>query len=526
MYKILMTYKSVEGLDTLIKNQNFKLDINPKPDIETLKKLIVDVDAILIRSEVKITSEIISMAKNLRLIARAGTGVDNVDVKAASEKGVAVINVPGGNTIAAAEHTMALILAAARNVPEAHASLKEHKWEREKYTGFELCGKTIGLVGFGRIAREVSVRSKSFGMNVVSYDPYISSEFAKSLGVDMVDTFENLLKLSDIISIHIPLSDSTKNLINKESISKMKDGVLIINTARGPIVNSKDLAEALSDGKVRAAIDVFPEEPPKEFALIDAKNIVVTPHLGASTEEAQIKIAKEVSECIVDFFEKGIIRNAVNMPTIDIETFKNIKPYLELAEKMGRFHSQISDGAPKELNITYSGEINELPTHLLTLSYLKGVFISIVEGPINYINAPLIAKNRGISVNEKRTSKSEDFSSLLTVSLMTETEENEVSGTIFSHKMPRIVRINGLPLDVYPAGCMLFLLNVDKPGIIGKVGTLLGENKINIAGMDVARVSAGTDAFTLINVDACPSGGILEQIKEIDGVKKVKYIEI
>lgn len=526
MYKILMTYKNTEGLDRLLENPNFKVNIHPKPDVETLKKLIVDIDGLLIRSEVKITADIIKEAKKLKLIARAGTGVDNVDAKAATEKGIAVINVPGGNTIAAAEHTMALLLALARNVPEAYQSLKQHKWDREKFTGIELLGKTIGLIGFGRISREVAARAKSFGMNVITYDPFITEEFAKSLGVGTADSLDNLLAASDIVSIHVPLNDSTKNLINKDSISKMKNGAFLINTARGPIVNSADLAEALKSGRIKAAVDVFPDEPPKDFDLIDSPNIVVTPHLGASTEEAQIKIAKEIAECITEFFEKGIIRNAVNMPTIDIDAFNILKPYLDLAEKMGRFQSQALDGAVREVNVTYSGEATERPVYFITLAYLKGFLSSVISEPINYINAPIIAKNRGIVVNENKSSKTQDFSTLITTVVKTESETNEISGTLFSHNAPRIVRLNELPLDINPAGCMLFLTNIDKPGIIGKIGTLLGDNGINIAGMDVARIAAGAEAYTLINVDACPSAELLQKIKNIDGIKKVKFIEI
>lgn len=527
MFKILMTYKSTEGLEALFNNKNFNVEVHPKPDVEKLKKLIEDVDGILIRSEVKITADIINAAKKLKIIARAGTGVDNVDVKTATQKGIAVINVPGGNTIAACEHTMALILALARNIPDAYISLRQHKWEREKFIGMELLGKTIGLIGFGRIAREVAERCKSFGMKVLAYDPYIADDFAKSMNVAMVNSLDEIFKTSDIISLHVPLSDSTKNLINRDAISKMKPGTLLINTARGAILNIEDVTEAVKAGKIRLAVDVFPEEPPQDFTLIDSNNVVATPHLGASTEEAQVKIAKEISECLVEFFEKGIIRNAVNMPSIDIETFNSIKPYLHLAEKLGKFQSQITEGAIKKVNLSYTGETLERSSYFLTVAYLKGLLSSIMEDEtISYINALSLAKDRGIVVNESKSSQTEDFSTLITTQLYTESDFSELGGTVFSKNIPRIVKMDKLPIDINPSGCMLFVRNTDKPGMIGKIGTLLGHHNINIGGMEVARASAGTDAYTIINVDLCPSRDLLDGIKAIEGIKKVKFVEL
>lgn len=526
MFKILMTYKSSEGLDALLSNKNFDIAVHPKPDAETFKKLIADADGLLIRSEVKVTRDVFAAAKKLKLVARAGTGVDNVDIAAATEKGVAVMNVPGGNTIAAAEHTMALLLSLVRNIPSAHASLKSHKWEREKFVGEELPGKILGLVGFGRIAREVAVRAKSFGMRIKVYDPFVTGDFAKSLEVETAGSLDEVLSASDIVSLHLPLNDSTKNLINKDALAKMKKGACLINAARGPIVNERDLAEAVGGGRVRAAVDVFAKEPPEDFTLIDAAD-VVTPHLGASTQEAQVKIAREIAECVVDFFEKGAIRNAVNMPSLDAESFKAMKPYLDLAEKAGRFQSQISDGAAGKIFVECAGSLPERSQYFITLAYLKGFLSSAMDEPVSYVNAAMAARSRGIEVLETATSSAGGYRALITFRAQYPSgEETLIAGTVFAGHIAKIVGVNGLAVDVAPSGCMLFLTNIDRPGIIGKIGNLLGDRNINIAGMDVARREAGGEALTFVNIDACPDRAILDEIRAIDGVKKVRYVEI
>ncbi len=541
MYKILMTYKNTEGLEALLSNKNFSIQIHPKPDIDTFKKLIADCDGLLIRSEVKVTREIISSAKNLKLIARAGTGVDNVDITAATEKGIAVMNVPGGNTIAAAEHTMALILACARNVPQAYQSIKSHKWEREKFVGMELPGKILGLVGFGRIAREVAIRAKSFGMTIIAYDPFVSSDFARSLGVEVVNSIDDIFKRSDIVSLHLPLNENTRNLVNKDKISLMKNGAILVNAARGPIVNEKDLSEAVSSGRIKAAVDVFAKEPPEDWTLIDTEGVVATPHLGASTEEAQVKIAREISECIIDFFEKGAVRNAVNLPSIDAETFKVLKPYLILSEKMGSFQSQILDSAPVKIKISTIGSaLPEGASYFITLAYLKGYLKRVLDEPVSYVNAMSLANSQGINVIEEKNplSKKYGYATLIDAEVSYSSTGNtvathRVSGSVFSSgeedavALMRIVRVQDIPVDVPPEGCMLFLTNVDKPGMVGKIGTLLGAHNINIGSMDVARSHPGAEeAFTFINVDGCPDKSTLEEIARIDGIKSVKFVEL
>jgi len=549
MFKILMTYKNTEGLDELLGNKNFSINIHPKPDPDTFKKLIADCDGLLIRSEVKVTSDVISCARNLKLIARAGTGVDNVDVSAATQKGIAVMNVPGGNTIAAAEHTMALILSLARNIPQAYQSLKAHRWEREKFVGTELPGKILGLVGFGRIAREVAIRAKSFGMSVMTYDPFVSPDFGASMGVSVVDSLDKILSESDIVSLHLPLNENTRNLINKQKLSLMKEGAFIINAARGPIVNERDLAEVVASGRIKAAVDVFAKEPPEDWTLIDTDGggVVVTPHLGASTEEAQVKIAREIAGCVIDFFEKGVIRNAVNLPALDAATFKVLNPYLTLAEKMGSFQSQILQAAaPVKIKISVSGgSLPDGADYFVTLAYLKGYLARVMDEPVTYVNALALAKSGGINIIEEKNPPSPryGYASLVEVEVFPSKDDRRshlVAGSVFSSGeesfIPRIVRVDDVSVDVSPSGCMLFLTNADRPGMIGKIGTLLGERGINIGGMTVARrrmmmttgaaSSSGEEAFTFINVDGCPDKATLESISAIDGIKDVKFVEL
>ncbi|MFH1367651.1 MAG: phosphoglycerate dehydrogenase [Elusimicrobiota bacterium] len=526
MYKIMMTYDNTEGLDVLLNNKEFKVDIHNKPTPEKFKELIGEYEGLMIRSEVKVTPEIIEAGKKLKFIGRAGTGVDNVDIPSATQKGIVVANVPGGNTISAAEHTIGLMLAMARNIPQAHKSLKSKEWKRTSFVGTELQGKVLGLVGLGRIGREVAHRMIAFGMRIVSFDPFVNVEWAKSLGIEM-KTLDEVYKESDYISIHTPLNDQTRGMINAETMKKMKPGVRIINCARGGIIDEKALADAIKEGHVKgAAIDVFPKEPPADWTIVECENTIVTPHLAASTEEAQVKIAQELSEVVVDFFTKGVIRNAVNVPTLDWDTFKKLEPYILLAEKLGSFQGQVVEGGISEIEVEYAGDIGEYNTNPLQIAYLKGLLTPILDVKVNFVNAPGMAKERGIKIKETKSKDVEDFTSLITAKVKTDKEEISVSGTLFGHKNARFVRMNGLPIDVVPTGCMLMLTNIDRPGIVGQVGTFLGKNNINIAGMQVSRKDAGGEATTIINIDVCVNADLIKQISNFSGVNKVKYIEL
>jgi D-3-phosphoglycerate dehydrogenase / 2-oxoglutarate reductase len=526
MFKILMTYDNTEGLDALLKNPEFKIEIHNKPTPEKFKELIADYDGLMIRSEVKVTPEIIEAGKKLKFIGRAGTGVDNVDIPSATQKGIVVANVPGGNTISAAEHTIGLMLAMARNIPQAHGSLKAKEWKRANFVGTELQGKVLGLVGLGRIGREVAHRMIAFGMRVVAYDPFVSSEFVQSLGIE-IKTLDEVYAVADYISIHSPLNDTTRGMINAEALKKMKQGVRIVNCARGGIIDEKALSEAVKSGHVKgAAIDVFPKEPPADWTIIETDNVIVTPHLAASTEEAQLKIAVELSEVVIEFFTKGVIRNAVNVPTLDWDTFKKLEPYIILAEKIGSFQGQALEGGITEIKINYAGEINKYNTNPLMVAYLKGLLTPLLDIKVNFVNAPLLAKERGIKIVEKKEQEAEDFTSLISATVKTDKETSSVAGTLFSHKNSRIVRMNGQNVDIVPSGCMLLLTNIDRPGIVGQVGTFLGKNNINIAGMQVSRKVPGGEAITIINIDTCVSADLTKQVAAFSGVNKVKYIEL
>ncbi|MDR3048588.1 MAG: phosphoglycerate dehydrogenase [Elusimicrobiota bacterium] len=526
MYKILMTYDSMEGLDTLLANKEFKIEVHAKPSPEEFKTLIKDYDGLLIRSEVKVTADIIAAADKLKFIGRAGTGVDNVDKNAATQKGIVVANVPGGNTISAAEHTIGLMLSLARNIPDAYKSLKSKKWDRKNFVGAELLGKTLGLIGLGRIGMEVAKRMLAFGMKITAYDPFANEGFAKGNNIDL-KSFDAVLKEADYISIHSPLNDDTKGMINAESIKKMKDGVRIINCARGPIINEKDLSAAIKSGKVKgAALDVFAKEPPEDWTIIETDGTITTPHLAASTEEAQVKIAQEMSDVIIDYFTKGLIRNAVNVPTVDWDTYKKMAPYIELAEKIGSFQGQTLEGGIESVELKYAGNIAAFSTNPMTVAYLQGLLSHILHTKVNLVNAAVFAKERNIKITELKDHEAADYAGLITAKIKTDAGEKQISATLFSATNPRIVNINGLNVDVIPKGAMLLVTNDDKPGVVGKLGEVLGAENINIGGMNLGRKKIGGEALIIIEVDEKISPEIEAKLLKVNGVKKAKYVAL
>ena len=522
-HRILMTYSSSEGLEKLLQHPDFVVEVKPKPKPEEFVKLIAGYDGLLIRSEVKVTPEVIQAADRLKVICRAGTGVDNVDIPAASRKGIIVMNVPGGNTISACEHTIGLLMAMMRNIPQACAALKTGSWEREKYAGNELQGKTLGLLGLGRIGSEVAKRMQAFGMRIIAHDPHVSEDHARAMGVEMM-SMERVMAEADIISLHLPKTESTKNLINATTIAKMKDGVRIINCARGGIVNEADLATACKMGKVAAAaLDVFEKEPTTQSPLFELPNVVVTPHLGASTEEAQLKIAQEVSEMFIDHFIRGITRNAVNIPALDPETQKKVEPYIPLMEKLGAFQSRLIEGGVREVAISYPGSLQGANTYLLTTSYLKEFLATFMAAEINMVSAPVLARERGIKIQETRVSETGEPAHVVRVRVVTDAETCSVAGAVFGN-VCRIIEINGMVADIEPAGHILFFANEDKPGVIGRVGTLLGESGINIAQMFVARDRQGGRAMTFITVDGDVPQDVVDKVTSVHGVSRVKAI--
>ncbi|MCX7957374.1 MAG: phosphoglycerate dehydrogenase [Endomicrobia bacterium] len=527
-YKILMTYKNTEGLDVLFNHPEIQVDIKPKPQQEGLIDLVKGYDGLLIRSEIKVTKEVIDSADRLKVICRAGTGVDNVDIAAANKKGIVVMNVPGGNTISACEHTVGLLLAMMRNIPQAYNSLKSGRWEREKFTGNELQGKTLGLIGLGRIGSEVAKRMKSFEMRIIAYDPFISEDYANQIGVEL-KSLDDVIKESDIISLHAPKTETTKNLINKDTIAKMKDGVKIVNCARGGIINESDLYDALKAGKISAAaIDVFEKEPPDmSLPLFTLDNVVFTPHLGASTEEAQVKISQEVSQMLVDFFTRGVIKNAVNIPSVDMKMFNKINPYLVLLERMGSVVGHLITESIKEIEMQYVGEIfKDINTYVLTSAYLKSLLSRFVDFQLNFVNAQVVARERGILIKETKLTEGKEYKEYISAKISGQKMSYSISGILVSDKEYRIVEINGMDADIDPQGNIMIISNIDKPGIIGKIGTYLGENNVNIAKMYVVRESPGSNALTFINVDNEISENLITGISKIDGVKMVKWVKI
>jgi len=517
---------AVEGIELLKESPDITVDVKPKLELQELISQIGEYDALVVRSATKVTREVIDAAKNLKVIGRAGVGVDNIDVESASKRGILVMNTPGGNTISAAEHTMSMLLALSRCIPQANISLKSRQWEKKKFLGTEIFKKTLGIIGVGRIGGEVAKRAQSFGMDIIAYDPFISKAHAREVGVKLV-SFQELIKQADYITIHVPLTPETKHIINRETINQMKEGVKIINCARGGIIDEVALAEAVKSGKVGgAALDVFENEPPFDSPVLGLENIIVTPHLGASTEEAQINVARDIALQVLDFLKKGIVRNAVNMPELDPEKMKTLGPYIALCEKLGRLQAQISEGGFTHISVQYSGEILHYEIKPLTIALLKGLLEPILERQVNFVNAPLIAQERGIEVTESKVSKVEDFANLIMVQAVTEKGENVVAGTLLGKKEPRLVRIGEFDLDVIPEGYMLLCSNLDKPGVIGKIGTILGNRKINIAGMQVGRKIVGGKALTIINVDCDISKEVLKEIEGIPEIVEVKMVNL
>lgn len=516
---------SQKGIDILIRS-GLEVDVRTGLSPDELKACIGEYHGLIIRSATKVTSDIIEAATNLKVIGRAGSGLDNVDKAAATKKGIVVMNTPGGNTITTAEHTIALMFALARQIPQAVASMKEGKWDKKRFMGVELYNKTLGIIGIGNIGKQVAKRAIGLGMNVIGYDPYLSEENARDLGIKKVELTE-LFRTSDFITVHTPLTAETRNLINSKTIGIMKEGVRIINCARGGIVNEADLYEAIKSGKVAgAALDVFEKEPPGDNPLLKLDNVLCTPHLGASTKEAQENVALAIAEQVADYLVNGVIRNAVNFPSIPAEQVPKLQPYLILAEKIGSFASQVFEGAATDITIEYRGEASELNTAPVTIALLKGYLTPILEETVNFVNAPLIAKERGIEVKETKSSEAGDYHNMIVMKIRVNGEGNILSGTLFSRRDPRIVRINNFPVEIVPEGNMLFIYNNDRPGVIGSIGSYLGKNNINIARMHFGRESAGGRAISVVSIDSPVSDKQIEEIKKMPNIISVKVVNL
>jgi D-3-phosphoglycerate dehydrogenase len=526
--KILISDKLAnEGVEILKAVKEFEVDckFGIKPD--ELKSIIKDYHALIIRSGTTVTADILEAADNLKVIGRAGVGLDNVDLKAATQKGVVAMNTPAGNTTSTAEHTMSLILALSRNIPQACASLKAGKWERSKFSGVELYGKILGIIGLGRIGSTVATMAKGFGMKVVGYDPFLSMEVANNIGVAVMD-LEELIRTADYITIHVPKSTETKNMISEKEFAKMKKSVRLINCARGGIIDEKALAKALEEGRVAGcALDVYEQEPPPEgFPLLKYDNCIVTPHLGASTSEAQINVAIEIAHTVRDaLLGKGIV-NAANFPSVSSEAFKILVPYLDLAGRMGKFAGQLVNGRISDIKITYAGAMTKYKTDPLTMALVNGLLQPILGDTVNMINALGVAGDRGIHVQEIHSSKEEEFVNLIKAEVVTDKETFLVWGTLAGNNQPRIVKVNDVYVEAIPSGHMIFINNNDMPVIVGAVGTMLGDAKINIASITFGGESVGGMAISVVNVDSSVADDVIERIKSTKDVLFVKRLKV
>ncbi len=529
--KVLVADKlEKDGLEVLQKENGLRVDVRPGLSPDELKKIVGDYDAVIIRSGTRLTRDILEAGRHLKVIGRAGVGVDNVDLDAATKQGIIVMNTPEGNTTATAEHTITMILALARKIPQAHRSLLEGKWKREEFLGTELQGKTIGIVGLGRIGREVAKRAlQGFGMRVLAYDPFITADSVKALGVNFCE-LDKIFKEADFITVHTPLTPETKYLINEKAFQIMKPGVRIINCARGGIVEEKALLKAIHDGKVAgAALDVFEKEPPNENPLLKCPEVVVTPHLGAATREAQENVSVAVAKQVIDALYNRAIRNAVNLPSMDPETYKAMNPWITLAEKMGLLYTQFFGGKLRSVTVRYGGEVAQYPLAVLTVAVLKGLLAPVSENTVNFVNAPAIAKERGVTVNELKTSEMKDFVNFIEIEISQDHVQNRMTGTLFGNRLPRIVNINEFwGLDIDPNGYVLVIKNEDQPGVIGGLGMILGKNGINIAEMSLARITKGkkTLALTTINTDNEVPDKILAEIKKFPPIIEAKVVKL
>ncbi|HUV79917.1 MAG TPA: phosphoglycerate dehydrogenase [Candidatus Bathyarchaeia archaeon] len=516
-----------------------EVDIELDLSKEDLKERIADYDAIVIRSGTKVTKEIIEAGSTgrLKVIGRAGVGVDNIAVETATEKGILVVNSPEANTISAAEHTIAMLLSLSRKIPAANVSLKSGKWDRKKHMGVEVNGKVLGIIGLGRVGSEVAKRVKGLGMKVVAYDPFITVEKAKELGITLASLNETI-QVADFVTLHTPLTKDTRHLIGANEFALMKGGVRVINCARGGIIDEHALKEAIESGKVAgAALDVFEQEPPEERDLLELEEVIVTPHLGASTTEAQKAAALGIADEVIDALQNKPVRNTVNMIYVEEEIMDTIKPYLELGEKLGLLAAQLipKTGRIEQFNVSYEGELGLADagigknTRIITRAILKSSLSLFTDG-VNYVNAEAIAKKFGIKITESKTEEIEDFSSLISITTITRIEGEEkkktVAGTLFGKDDPRIVKINGYRVDASPSGCMLICSFLDKPRVIGPVCTILGDRSINIAGMQVGREKVGGEAVMVINVDSMVSEGCIEEIKHVENIFDVMLVKL
>lgn len=524
MPKVLIADKLSSAALNIFKMRGVEVDVKTGLPKEELLKIVDQYDGIAIRSATKITKDVIAVAKKLKVVGRAGIGVDNVDIPAATAAGVIVMNTPFGNSITTAEHAIALMMALARELPAANASTHAGKWEKNRFMGVELYGKTLGLIGAGNIGSIVADRAKGLKMHVVAFDPYLSAESAEEKGIEKVE-LDDLLARADFITLHTPLTPETKGILSAEALAKTKKGVRIVNCARGGLIDEAALKAALDSGQVAgAALDVFAEEPAKTNPLFGNEKVVCTPHLGASTEEAQENVALQVAEQISDYLLTGAIVNALNMPSISAQEAQLVKPWISLAEKLGAFAGQLTETSITAVEILYEGSAAKLNQRALTQAALAGLLKAHMP-EVNMVNAPLVAKERGIKVSETRRDQQGIYEGYIQIKVITPEMTRAVAGTVFADGHPRLIQVKDIKLDAEFAPNMIYVTNEDKPGFIGRLGTLLGDTKVNIANFTLGRSAPGEDSIALVQVDGDVPGAVLDAIRKLPLVKSAKALK-
>jgi len=514
MPKVLISDKLSLAAADIFKSRGIEVDFKPGLEKDELYKIIGEYDGLAIRSATKVTPKLIEQADNLKVVGRAGIGVDNVDIPAATARGIVVMNTPHGNSVTTAEHAIAMILALARSIPAANTSTQAGKWEKSRFMGVEVTGKTLGLVGCGNIGSIVANRAQGLKMRVVAYDPFLSNERAAELGVEKVE-LDSLLLRADFVTLHTPLTDQTRNIISADAIAKMKKGARLINCARGGLVDEAAVRAALDSGQLAgAAFDVFIEEPAKENALFGAENVIATPHLGAATTEAQEKVALQVAEQMSDFLLTGAVTNAVNMPSISAEEAPILRPWAELAQKLGLFVGQLVQSAVDEICIEYEGEVAEMNTKALTSAVIEGVLKPALF-EVNMVSAPVIARQRGIKIAETKRERHGNQGTFMRVVVTTGNSTRSVSGTIYSEGQMRLIEVKGINMDAHLAPHMIYTVNDDKPGFIGTLGSLLGQEKVNIASFHLGRERVGGEAIALVEVDRKVPRAVVEKLRAL-----------
>lgn len=523
MVKVLISDKMSPKAAEIFKKRGVEVDEKPGMTKEELIAVIGEYDGLAIRSATKVTPDVIEAATNLKVIGRAGIGVDNVNIPAASQRGMVVMNTPFGNSITTAEHALSMMMALARQIPEANSSTQAGKWEKSRFMGVELFNKTLGLIGCGNIGSIVASRAIGLQMKVIAFDPYLSADRAVELGVEKVE-LEDLFKRADFITLHTPLTDTTRGIVGKEAFSLMKPSLRLVNCARGGLVDEEALYDALSNKKIAgAALDVFEEEPATDNKLFGLENFIATPHLGASTTEAQVNVAIQVAEQLSDYLLNGAVTNALNMPSLSAEEAPRVRPYLELAEQLGSFAGQITESAIKSVTIEYEGHVGEVNTRPITAAILSGLLSPLMDS-VNMINAPLLAKERDIEISEVKHERESNYQTLVTLTIETARQKRSVAGTLSARRQPRIVDINGVEIEAELGPNVLYIANEDKPGFIGALGTLLGKHGNNIATFSLGRKSAGEDALAIVVVDSEITKDILKEIGDLENVLSVKAL--